>query len=202
MIGFWGGILISYLLGSLPSGYLVGKWVAGVDIRREGSGNVGATNVFRVVGKGWGVGVFLFDLVKGLLAVTLIARWIPATFDLFFISLACGLATIVGHTWTIWLGFKGGKGVATSAGVFLGLAPLAAGTALLIWILLFIWKRYVSLASLGTAVIFPLLVFGFYRGEEFFVYLFPVSLTLAVFIGYTHRDNIQRLRKGEEKRLI
>lgn len=196
------GILLSYLVGSIPTGFLVGKWLKGIDIRRHGSGNVGATNVFRVVGKKWGIGVLIFDVLKGSIASVYLPRQIPTGIDPFLTALIFGIASIVGHTWTVWLGFRGGKGVATSAGVFIGLAPKAACVALLIWFGLFAWKRFVSLASLITALSFPILVFSFYRNEDFFKVLSPISVGLTVFIFYTHRENIQRLCNGTEKKLI
>lgn len=197
------GLFLSYFLGSLPTGFLVGKIVKGVDIRKEGSGNVGATNVFRVVGKRWGMAVLLVDILKGYLAVSLIPPYfLTHALPIDLLRLTYGLAAITGHTWTLWLRFRGGKGVATSLGAFLGLTPEATGAALVVWILLFLWRRYVSLASLGMAVSFPFWVFGFYRSSDFFRILFPVSLGLVIFIFYTHRENIQRLRKGEEKQII
>jgi len=196
--------LLGYLAGSIPSGYITGRLVRGVDIRRHGSGNVGATNVFRVVGKKWGVAVLAFDILKGYLATLLIPRLLPQTHgsSIFLISLFVGLAAIVGHTCTLWLRFHGGKGVATTLGVFLVLIPEAVGLSLAVWILLFIWKRYVSLASLGMVFSFPVGIALFYRGHEFFEYLFCVSLGLAVFILYTHRSNIRRLREGAERKLF
>ncbi len=196
-------LIVSYLLGSIPTAFLVGGAVKKIDIRKYGSGNVGATNVFRVVGKKWGIAVLIFDALKGALAVFLVPRFFSQTSaSLFLTSLLCGIAAIAGHTWTIWLGFKGGKGVAASAGVFLALAPKAAGTALLVWILIFSLKRYVSLASIVTAVTFPLWVVLFYRNEDKFRVLFPTGILLAVFILYTHRSNIQRLKSGSEKKLL
>lgn len=193
------GILLSYLLGSFPTGYLVGKSVRGLDIRQHGSGNVGATNVFRVVGKKWGIGVLGVDVLKGFLAVSLVPSLLNASF---LHSVIFGIAAILGHTWTAWLRFRGGKGVATSLGVFLGLAPWATLSALGVWVLLFLWKRYVSLASLGMALSFPLWVSYFDRGRNSFAVLFSVSLAFTVFIFYTHRENIQRLRVGQEKKII
>jgi glycerol-3-phosphate acyltransferase PlsY len=196
-------IALGYLAGSIPTGFLIGKVVKGIDIRTQGSGNVGATNVFRVVGRTWGIAVLLFDILKGFLAVTII----PDSFyweggSPFLNGLLVGIAAIAGHTWTVWLGFRGGKGVATSLGVFLGLAPKAVGMSLLVWGLLFVWKRYVSLGSLGLAASLPVWVVVFYRREEYFATLLMITLGLAVFIFTTHRENIKRLREGREKRLI
>lgn len=189
------GIFLSYLIGSFPTGYLVAKIVRGIDVRTVGSGNVGATNVFRTVGRGWGMGVLVVDILKGMIPVSFLATS-------FSTGLLLGLAAIAGHAWTPWFRFRGGKGVATSIGVFLALAPKALGAALGVWAVVFAWKRYVSLASLALAVAFPISVFTFYQGAEFFSLLFPISLALAVFIFYTHRENIRRLREGQEKRLI
>ena len=196
------GMLSSYLIGSIPTAYLVGKWTREIDIRKHGSGNVGATNVFRVVGKKWGVGVLLFDMLKGVAVVLGIAPFAFSALNPFVTMLVCGISAIIGHTWTVWLGFRGGKGVATSAGVFLALAPRAALVSLFLWAVLFAWKRYVSLASLGTALLFPLWVACFYGRSDDFWILCPISLGVPVFIFYTHRENIRRLREGTEKRLV
>ena len=197
-------LLLSYLTGAIPTGYVVGRLVRGIDVRKHGSGNVGATNVFRVVGKKWGIAVLAFDILKGFLATLLIPRLLPEAQvgTPFLTSLMIGLAAIAGHTWTVWLRFHGGKGVATSLGVLLAVTPQAAGLALAVWISLFIWKRYVSLASIGMALSFPIWTILFYRTREFFGYLFCVSLGLAILILYTHRANIRRLRKGAEKKLF
>lgn len=197
------GLGLSYFIGSFPTAYLVGRIVKGFDIRNQGSGNVGATNVFRVVGKKWGIGVLLFDLFKGYLA----ASGLPLYFSSegispFLTRLLFGLTAISGHTWPLWLGFRGGKGVATSLGAFLALAPQATGASILVWILIFAWKRYVSLASLGMAISFPLWALAFYRTADFFWILFPIGLGLTAFIFYTHRENLRRLREGTERRLF
>ena len=199
-------ILISvsgYFSGSIPTAYLIARSVKGIDIRKVGSGNAGATNVFRVVGKKWGIGVLIFDALKGAFAVCVLPILFPEVgLNPFMVSLAAGLSAIAGHTWSVWLRFRGGKGVATSAGVFIALAPKPALAALVFWALLFTWKRYVSLASLGTAACFPLWVLVFYSKTDRFPVLFPISLLLAAFIFYTHRGNIVRLRSGTEKRLL
>ena len=131
------GFLFSFLLGSIPTAYCVGRIVRGIDIRGVGSGNVGATNAFRVIGKSWGFAILLFDMTKGVVAAGLIPRVqfgdMPPSLT---VSLLFGIAAILGHTWTPWLNFRGGKGVATSAGVFLTVAPQALGAALIVWIAL------------------------------------------------------------------
>lgn len=192
-------LILSYLIGSFPTAYLTGRILRKIDIRQHGSGNVGATNVFRVIGKRWGMAVLGIDMLKGAIA----ALGIPAFLGIqaFTQELACGLLAIAGHTWTPWLKFKGGKGVATSAGVFFTLAPKSALPAFMIWIAVFIWKRYVSLASLTAALSFPLLTLLVYRNTDLFPSLFPISLCLMIFILYTHQANIRRLREGSEKRL-
>lgn len=197
------GFLLSFLLGSIPTAYCVGRLVLGIDIRGHGSGNVGATNAFRVIGKNWGLAILLFDMAKGAVAAGLIPRiqFVELGSSL-TASLLFGMAAVLGHTWTPWLHFRGGKGVATSAGVFLAVAPQALGAAIIVWIGLFIWKRYVSLASLGAAMSIPIWILLFFQESEEVAVLLPVSIILAVFIGYTHRENIRRLLKRQEKRII
>lgn len=197
------GLFTGYLFGSVPTGYLIGKAVKGIDIRQYGSGNVGATNVFRVVGWKWGLFVLFVDAAKGWLAVFLL----PSVFSSGFAeerlsTLTFGVAAIAGHTWTIWLRFRGGKGVATSAGVFLALVPQAAGAALLLWVIVFASSRIVSLASLTTAASFPFWIFVFYKDSADLSVLLPLSGFIAVFIFLTHRENLKRLFEGKEKRLF
>lgn len=194
-------IFLAYLLGSIPFAFIISRAVKGIDIRQHGSGNSGATNVFRVVGKKWGILVFLLDACKGYLAVTLPILFIgprvsPSLFVLF------GILAILGHTFSFWLKFKGGKGVATSLGVFLGLCFQPTLFAFAVWNAVFFSTRILSLASLSAALSLPLFLILTYRADPLFPYLLPVSILLAGFIFYTHRQNIQRLRKGEEKKLF
>lgn len=191
----------AYLLGSVPFGFVVAKSVRGIDIREHGSRNVGATNVFRVVGKQWGILVLLLDTLKGFAAVRL-PEWIMRA-DLFVPGLiGFGLAAILGHTFSVWLSFKGGKGVATSLGVFLAIAWMATLITFLLWIIIFSAFRIISLASLAAAFLFPVVVFFCYQGQIGFGWLMCVSVFLGIFIVWTHRGNIQRLIQGEEKRLF
>lgn len=193
-------ILVAYLLGSIPFGLLISQRLKGVDIRTLGSGNIGATNVFRTVGKKWGIVVFLLDTLKGYLAVVL-----PRSFPLILpipVQLCLGIAAIVGHSFPVWLRFHGGKGVATSLGVFLAIAPLPTSLAFLCWTVVFIFNRIISLASLSAALAFPCLVYVTERHRDGFLGLFGVSLGLCLFIFFTHRENLRRLFKGEEKRII
>ena len=192
--------LNAYLLGSIPFGLLVAKRVKGIDIRQHGSKNTGATNVFRVVGKKWGFLVLFLDALKGALAVLVPALLFPETS--FGLKAFFAATAILGHSFSFWIAWKGGKGVATSLGVFMALAPLATLTTLAGWILVFILSRTISIASLAAALIFPLVVLLFFRGSVEFPILFPLSIVLGAFIFYTHRANIGRILKGEEKKLI
>ena len=189
------GLLFAYLLGALPFGLLIAKLVKGIDIREHGSNNIGATNVYRVVGKPWGILVFVLDALKGYLAVTLLA---PPSETHAVYSILAGCAAILGHSFPVWLAFHGGKGVATSLGVFLGIAPVAAATTLALWFAVLLWKRILSLASLAAATLFPIVVFLTCRRQPGYAWLQAVSILLACFIFYTHRANIQRLKAGKE----
>jgi glycerol-3-phosphate acyltransferase PlsY len=196
-------LLIAYLLGSIPTGFLVGK-ARGVDVRTAGSGNIGATNVFRILGKTAGAFVLLADAAKGWVAVYVVARFFASwgsvgtgsqTIEWF--KLSAGVAAILGHNYTCWLRFKGGKGIATSAGVLVGLVPAALLIVLVIWVVVFALSRYVSLASICAAFALP-----------FAVWLLGRSLTLIVVTGalaalaiYKHKANIKRLIKGTENRI-
>lgn len=186
-------LIASYLLGAIPTSYLVGRWVRGIDLRREGSGNLGATNAFRVMGWKLALPVLIFDLLKG---------WIPAYY---FPSqagvgedwaLAFGAAAIVGHVFSIYMRFRGGKGVATSAGVFLAVAPVAALAGLLVWGALVAGTRIVSLASIVAALVVPLVVWAV-QGRGAVLWL---AIGLAAFVVYAHRANIRRLLAGTEHR--
>jgi len=196
--------LISFLAGSFPSGFVIGKLVKGIDIRQHGSGNVGATNVFRVVGKRWGGLVLFLDALKGWLSVTVIASLFLSgepSFSGLLWRLVAGFAAIAGHNWTPFLAFKGGKGVATSLGVALGLFPKAASCALASWALVLALSGYVSLASILAAFSFPAWMFLFYRAAAGAPILFGLSILLALLILYTHRSNLGRLWAGKEHRI-
>ncbi|MEN9572521.1 MAG: acyl-phosphate--glycerol-3-phosphate acyltransferase [Verrucomicrobiota bacterium] len=194
-------ILLSYLLGSIPTGFLVAK-AKGVDIRSVGSGNIGATNVFRILGKGPGIFVLTADAMKGVLAVALVAPFaskLGTSSDALlphFPALA-GICAILGHNYTCWLKFKGGKGIATTAGVFAALAPAAFGIALATWLVVFAVSRYVSLASIVAAVALPLAVWLTGNGAL----LIGVSTALGALAIYKHKANIERLRAGTESRV-
>lgn len=192
--------IVSYLLGSIPFGFLVAK-AKGVDIRKVGSCNIGATNVFRTLGKGPGILTFVLDALKGFVS----AFWIPALAVMLCggevnsnMKLLGGLIAVVGHTWPLFLGFKGGKGVATSAGMLLGIVPAAVGIAFAAWVLFFLLTRYVSVASIVAAIILGSLVWipKFYIGLPSAILLSLLALAVVL----RHRSNMARLAKGRESR--
>ena len=190
----------AYLLGSFPTGYLVGK-AKGVDVRTVGSKNMGATNVFRVLGKGPGIFVLIVDGLKGYAACTWMTDWmlhlqsIP-TSDRELYRIIAGIAAVLGHNYTCWLWFKGGKGIATSAGVYFALAPIAAGIALSAWIVAAITTRFVSVASIAAAVALPTAVW--LTSSHLFLQIVTTALGLLAIAK--HKGNIQRLLKGTERR--
>lgn len=199
-------VLCSYLLGSIPSGYLAGK-ARGLDIRKVGSGNIGATNVFRVLGRPAGIAVLLADALKGWLAVTVVADLIALSFGPPLMTLetapsrqglqlAAGIAAILGHNYTCWLRFQGGKGIATTGGVALAWMPLPLLVVLGVWGLVFAVSRYVSLASIAAAMALPLAAWWL-DGR-------PVMITITSLLGalaiYKHRANVTRLLNGTENR--
>lgn len=199
-------VLGSYLLGSIPTGFLAAR-ARGIDIRKAGSGNIGATNVFRVLGKKAGIGVLLGDALKGWLAVKFLALWIEMLFNplgqppdagpsLHGLELAAGVAAILGHNYTCWLGFKGGKGIATSGGVLIAWLPLPFLVVLVVWLVVFAVSRYVSVASIATALALPFATWWL-DGR---VHLVIVTGCLAALAIYKHRSNIQRLMNGTENR--
>lgn len=190
----------AYLLGSIPSGFLVAK-ARGIDIRTVGSKNMGATNVFRTLGKGPGIFVLLVDGLKGYAAAswlcTLVLHFTANGESSFTVNVIAGIAAVLGHNYTCWLSFKGGKGIATTAGVYFALAPLAVGIALGIWIILFIATRYVSLASIAAAVALPTAVWI----TQSNIWLGIVTTFLGAMAIYKHKANIQRLLAGTENRI-
>lgn len=193
-------LLISYLIGSIPTSYIFGKVLRGIDIRQFGSGNIGATNVYRVVGKLPGALVLIIDITKGLICVTLIANLflhLGISMDSENFRMILGFSAIVGHNWTVFLKFKGGKGVAASAGVLIGIAPKIFILGLIIWIAVFLWKRYVSLASICSVVSVPVFFSILSYPAS---YVFFTSLVCAIMV-YKHLPNIRRLVRGEENKI-
>jgi glycerol-3-phosphate acyltransferase PlsY len=195
-------VVTAYLLGSIPSGYLLMRFVRKQDIRSLGSGNIGATNVLRSGAKGLGAATFLFDLLKGVLAVMLGARLATIGFPPLQINSAEALAAVcavLGHMFPIWLGLRGGKGVATAFGVFVVLAPWAALASLAVFVLVFAAGRFVSLASILSAAAFPLLAW-FVAPYTRTPIVFGVVIFVAALIVIKHAQNIQRLLAGTEYR--
>ena len=191
----------SYLIGSIPTAYIFGKFLKGIDIRNFGSGNVGATNAFRVLGVGPGSLVLLIDILKGILPTALVA-------DLFSVNeiwqrVLLGLVAVAGHNWTVFLQFKGGKGIATGLGVLVGLClriaflrPVVAGT-LVVWGVTFFSTGFVSLASLVAATVLPILMALTGQSLELTV----LGIVLCVFVIFRHRPNLKRLMAGQEHRV-
>lgn len=192
--GLW---LTAFVMGAIPFGYLAGK-MNGIDVRNAGSGNIGATNVFRTVGKAWGIGVFVLDFLKAYLPLTAIMsladdKVLPLHHSAFI--LGAGVLSVLGHNYSPFLGFRGGKGMATSAGFLLAVIPGALGICLLGWILTFAITRYVSLASIVAGLLVPPAVLLLYPGDPWWI---GASLVLALLSVWRHRSNIQRLREGTE----
>lgn len=220
--------LLAFLLGSIPFGLLIAK-AKGVNIRDHGSGNIGATNVLRVIGKKYGITCLLLDALKGFIPVAIAVNLIQITgrpvqvplgfLDAWALKLSAGdalkaqiaqiltaLCAVLGHNYSPWVGFKGGKGIATSAGVLLGLMPFAVLLLLVLWLLLFLSTRYVSIASVGAAASLPLLTLwgswhhGRIQDGTWNKPLFAFTVVIAVLAIWKHRTNIQRLREGTEHR--
>lgn len=189
--------LTAYAAGSIPAAYLAGR-AAGVDLRTKGSGNLGATNVVRVLGLPTGLLVFAVDTLKGALPVALLPRVTTGSIPADWLAILFGAAAILGHVRPVWLGFgKGGKGVATACGVFLALAPIPTLFALAVFAAAFGSTGFVSLGSLAAAGALPFLVAA---DAGIRAAVVPVSAVLAVFVFWTHRPNMGRLRRGEEHR--
>lgn len=204
--------VVSYLLGSLPTGYLLVRLKTGKDVRTMGSGNIGATNVARALGVAWFAPVFVVDFLKGFAPVFWLAPWVATTWKcglcpapVATLAVFCGLLSMVGHMWPVWLGFRGGKGVATVGGILFALNWIAALAAMGVWLLVFLAFRYVSLGSVVAAVALP---FAHHftapslkaRWES----TWPITIFLAVaavLVIWRHKANLSRLRAGTERRV-
>jgi glycerol-3-phosphate acyltransferase PlsY len=198
--------ILSYLAGATPFGYMVARW-KGLDIRQHGSGNIGATNVIRVLGKKIGLPVFALDVLKGLLPVIAAKTWCQQhTFDPTWASLLAALGSVLGHNFTFWLGFKGGKGIATSAGAMLAVLPIALGIAILLWVIFFYATRYVAVASIIAGLSLPLTVLAQRAlsapGQAPALPLLGFATIIGGLATWRHRSNIRRLRDGTEHRFI
>ncbi len=188
-------LIASYLLGAVPTSYLAARLFRGIDLREHGSRNLGATNLYRVLGWRYAVPVGLLDAAKGLVPVLVFAPRVSSS-ELF--ALICGLVAVVGHVFSVFVGFKGGKGVATAAGVMLGLTPAALGVAVLVWAALVYLTGYVSVGSIVAAAIFPLAVYLLEPPDQ--PAMLWLDIAVAAAIVWFHRANIQRLFKGTENR--
>ena len=187
-------LILAYLIGATPTSYIAGKLGKGIDLREHGSNNLGATNVYRVLGWKYAIPVGVVDMVKGAVPVAILGPWSngPEWF-----TVALGLAAVLGHMFSPFVRFRGGKGVATAAGMFLALAPFAIVISLALWATILWLSGYVSVASLTVAVLFPLWVRVTVAEQP---YTFWASVVLALLIIYSHRANIQRLSAGTEHR--
>ncbi len=197
--------ITSYLLGSLPTAYILGKLVKGIDIRQHGSGNIGATNVFRTLGTTWGIITFLIDFLKGTLAIFLSEVIMgQGDFNLSWILLGSGFFAFLGHLFPVWLKFKGGKGVATTAGVFIYLTPFELGLTLIIFLVIVGITRYVSLGSITSAIAFPVLLLINIRQipfEQQYPFII-VAFIFGILVVVMHTKNIKRLIIGTENKIF
>lgn len=202
MIYFFIFILTGYLLGSIPTAVWLGKLKYNVDVREHGSNNAGATNTFRVLGKKAGTVVLLIDICKGVLAVLLpwifgVAIW--ESDMLIHLQLTGGIAAVLGHVFPLFANFKGGKGVATSLGIILGIHPLTAAVCLVFFLVVFVTFSYVSLGAIIAAISFPIILILVWEVSNVALIIFSIVLSLAVV--FTHHKNIKRLLKGEESKM-
>lgn len=194
-------IVGSYLLGSIPASVWVGKFFFGIDIREHGSGNAGATNTVRILGLKAGLPVLVFDIAKGWFPVFLVGsliQWDLPVDNIIYFQIIAGLAAVLGHVYPIYIGFKGGKGVGTLAGMALGLFPWAFLSSLLIFIISIVMTKYVSLGSILAALSFPLFIVFIFKNDSW--PLIILGFFASVFIIFTHRTNIKKLLTGTENK--
>lgn len=207
-------IILSYLVGSIPNSIIVSKKVAGIDIKSHGSGNAGGTNVMRILGWKYGLLVIVLDALKGAIAVVLIARLYLGNFpfpnatpfdDFTLVQIIAGFSAVIGHIWTVFSGFKGGKGIATGVGVYMALVTLDILLAIGVFALVVMISRYVSLGSILAAISVPIIMIVRENifGVDIYGYhtLLPFSILLTGLIVYAHRENIKRLIAGKENKL-
>ena len=187
-----GILILSYLLGSIPNGLIFGKLIWKKDLRQFGSGNIGATNAWRVIGKQAGILIFLLDFLKGAISVMLAKIFVGSA----LVMVAAGLLAIIGHTFSIFLKLRGGKGVATGLGVIAVMMPKVTAIVFLTWLIIFLVTRYVSVASIVAAALTPILAVIFDEPIEFII----LGLMAAAFIIFRHKENILRLKQGRENR--
>ena len=190
-------VLAAYLLGAIPNGLLMAR-LKGIDLQKVGSGNIGATNVFRCVGKGWGIAAFVLDAVKGFVPAFFFPRLVDGAPP--WLGLACGVAAVAGHNWPVWLKFKGGKGVSTSAGMLLGIAPAAVGIGFAVFAATVWITRWVSLGSILAALAVPAAYLAMNGAENHLLAGALVLMGLLVIVK--HRANVRRLLAGTEPRIV
>jgi acyl phosphate:glycerol-3-phosphate acyltransferase len=195
-------LILAYLLGSISTAVMVSKAFFGIDIREHGSGNAGATNTMRILGKKAGIGVLLVDVIKGLLAVKL-AYLLPFTYanPIHFLNLqvALGVVAVIGHIFPIWANFRGGKGIATLFGMIIAIQPIAALCLVGVFVLILFFTQYVSLSSIAASLAFPLLILVIFNEPGIMYRLFAIAAALMVVL--THHKNINRLIKGNESKM-
>jgi glycerol-3-phosphate acyltransferase PlsY len=195
------GLILAYLIGSFPSAVWLGRTFYGIDVREYGSGNAGATNTFRVLGKKAGIPVLIMDVAKGFLAVKLayfIGNYEPLSPDFIDFELALAVCGLLGHIFPVYVGFRGGKGVATMLGILIAVHPRAASICAGVFLITFVLSGYVSLSSILSGMTFPVIIMVFYSTNSS-INIF--SLAVAILILITHQRNIERLIKGEESRM-
>lgn len=195
-------VLVAYLIGSIPTALIIGKSVFGIDVRDYGSGNMGATNSFRVMGPKYGTLILILDLLKGLLAVGMfyfLPYYLNNEYERTNFMIALGLAAVVGHIFPVFAEFKGGKGVATLLGMMIGVQPTVAICCISVFIVVLYLTRYVSLSSILGAIMLPISVFWIWNEHELSYRVF--ALAVAVLVIVTHQKNISRLIKGNENRV-
>ena len=202
-------VIISYLIGSIPTAYIFGRVLKGIDIRKFGSGNVGATNAFRVLGKRAGIAVLFIDVLKGIFPVIFIGDYIllkgPIIPSLDILRIILGLSCVAGHNWTLFLNFKGGKGVATTFGVLIGLSfkvygfGMVLGLVILTWLITFIFVRIVSVSSVLAGIATPIFMILFNKRSKGLIFF---GILVAIFIILRHLPNLKRFFQGKEKKLF
>jgi glycerol-3-phosphate acyltransferase PlsY len=193
-------LILAYLIGSIPSAVWIGKIFYGVDVREYGSGNAGATNTFRVLGKKAGIPVLVMDILKGFAAVQLayFSELVPGSVQFVNLQLVFGVASLFGHLFPVFASFKGGKGIATLLGIILAVHPCAALVSIAVFLIVFLISKYVSLGSITAAITFPIVVIVVFKTQIPSLVIF--SMVIAVLVLITHRKNIERLLRREESK--
>ena len=194
-------VLVAYLIGSIPTAVWIGKLFYNTDVREHGSGNAGATNTFRVLGKKAGIPVLIIDILKGTVSVLLVnsTSILQETNEFFYLQIALGIACLLGHIFPVFAGFRGGKGVATLLGIVIAIQPLAAIISMIIFLIVLIAFRYVSLASMIAGLSYPITVLTYIKSENNLLIAF--SILVAILLVITHKRNIDRLLKKEESKI-